>query len=288
MVNRFFNKYEEVTYEKLINACSRDNVHVFSKARLADVLPIKNSGISDNEYAFALKSHFDFVVCNKNYEPIFSVEFDGPRHFVDASQKKRDHLKNELCEKFSYPLLRINSNYLDKKYRGLDLLTYFIDVWFLREAFFCAQENGTIPYDEPFDPASIMSVGDSGEKWPYLLSLESQKGIRDLYNKGFLRERMSSSYIGKDKNGNYRCVSWIVLKRNENEVVIVETGMRCQQFPIDESDVLEMIAVCDLYTKLKSCFEGEKVSISIEAFEKKMKYYQENYPFCLISGCSGG
>ncbi|WP_082340162.1 DUF2726 domain-containing protein [Lysinibacillus agricola] len=117
--------------------------------------PITDSGISNEEYSFALKSHFDFTVYdNTTLQPLFAVEFDGKSHLVEI-QKSRDKLKNRLVERFNLPLLRINSLYLDKKYRSLDLLSWCIEVWFSAKYFYEAQRNGLIPYDEPFSPMSL-------------------------------------------------------------------------------------------------------------------------------------
>ncbi|QQP12353.1 DUF2726 domain-containing protein [Lysinibacillus agricola] len=87
-------------------------------------------------------------------QPLFAVEFDGKSHLVEI-QKSRDKLKNRLVERFNLPLLRINSLYLDKKYRSLDLLSWCIEVWFSAKYFYEAQRNGLIPYDEPFSPMSL-------------------------------------------------------------------------------------------------------------------------------------
>src|ERR1019366_8219683 len=133
------NRYEEVTYQRLRAVCEPVEAHVFPKVRLADVLPITGSDITDQQFAFSLKSHFDFVVADEKYRPQFSVEFDGPTHRT-VIQIQRDRTKNELCEEFEYPLLRINARYLDRKYRGYDLLSYFVDVWYHGKAFCEAQQ----------------------------------------------------------------------------------------------------------------------------------------------------
>jgi uncharacterized protein DUF2726 len=45
-----------------------------------------------------LKSHFDFVVTDRDYFPLFSVEYDGRQHKVDSKQVQRDLVKNGICE----------------------------------------------------------------------------------------------------------------------------------------------------------------------------------------------
>ena len=180
---KILNYAEEITHDKLKSICTDFDAKVFAKVRVADTLGIDDSGLNDKQYTYALKSHFDFVVTNQNYLPLFSVEFDGLLHRRDAKQIERDQLKNSICAHFEYPLLRINSLYINREYRGIDLLTYFVEVWFLREEFFNAQERGIIPYDEIFEPAFILSFPERKDMYPYWLTLDIQLKIKELYKK---------------------------------------------------------------------------------------------------------
>ncbi len=110
---KIFNPSEEITHIKLKIICEEYGTSVYPKVRIADILPIDNSGISSEDYGFALKSHFDFVVADSNHTPVFVVEFDGPTHTL-PSQKKRDDRKDKLCDRFEFPILRINAKYLKK------------------------------------------------------------------------------------------------------------------------------------------------------------------------------
>jgi hypothetical protein len=121
MFKRLLNAPENMTNKRLREACSRNGAEVFAKVRLADVLRIENSGISDELYRFALQSHFDFVIADGDHLPLFAIEFDGARHNLGI-QVSRDSKKETLCERFRLPVLRINAEYLNRKYRGLDLL----------------------------------------------------------------------------------------------------------------------------------------------------------------------
>jgi hypothetical protein len=80
MFKRLLTVPEERTYDRLGEVCSRNGARLFPKARLADVLPIDHSGLSNQLFAFALRSHFDFVIADYNHMPLFSVEFDGQSH----------------------------------------------------------------------------------------------------------------------------------------------------------------------------------------------------------------
>jgi len=284
VANPFLNRYEEVTYEKLRAVCEPQNAHVFSKVRLADIFPISNSGLSDQDFRFALQSHADFLVTDSKYERQFCVEFDGPSH-NEPQQITRDKQKNSLFSFFKVPLLRINSKYLEPKYRGLDLLTYFVEVWFLDRAFCEAQENGNIPFDEIFDPAFI--IHDGKEKFPYWLSLEQQVCIQKLADQKKIAQPCPSSWIGIDSNDNYRCLAWILVK--PDTAVYVKTGMRSQRFhAVIPSDLLAMIAVCDLYEELKRFLSGEVRGYSKSDLKQEVDFYQQNYKLWQFAGLEIG
>lgn len=130
MLKKLLNKPEADTHNRLQNICQENQAAVFAKVRLADILPIEHSGISEREYSFALKSHCDFVVAASDHVPLFAVEFDGPFHATEE-QQVRDGLKDGLCDKFGLPLLRINASHLESRYRGMDVLGWLTEMWFL-------------------------------------------------------------------------------------------------------------------------------------------------------------
>ncbi|MFC1718471.1 DUF2726 domain-containing protein [Candidatus Poribacteria bacterium] len=285
MRNPFLNKYEQITYSKIKAVTDKVGAIVFSKVRLADVLPINGSGISDSDFRFALQSHVDFFVIDSEHLPLFSVEFDGPRH-KNQIQIERDLIKNRLLKHFGHPYIRINSRYLDIKYRSLDLLTYFIDVWFLSEAFDAAQQAGYVPYDEPFDPASVISGGASnGRLWPYWLSVDHQIKIEKLWKEGKIAQMIPSHWIGVDEQNNYRCISWILTDRNKG--VYIKTGMREQNFhAVHCSDLLSQIAIFELYEKLEDVLQGKRNPVSSRIIDNQIKKYENLYSPRSIAKCN--
>ncbi|MFD1413803.1 DUF2726 domain-containing protein [Oceanobacillus jeddahense] len=276
MGKQIFNNYEKVTYGRLQEVCSNDNVSVFPKVRLADIFPINNSGISNEEYTFSLKSHFDFtIIDNASSLPIFAIEFDGDLHETPG-QKHLDNIKDTLAKKFDLPLLRINARYLEKKYRDLDLLSWCVEVWFSAEAFYKAQENGTVPYDELFDPELIYYISGKDKKFPIFLSYDIRKEIRNLYEQGKIKNSSPNIWIGKNKKGNYYGISWIYLDNRRG--VYSVSGMKGKSFPISEIDLLQEIMIFDLYEQLQEVFankkesnSNQKISQIIDGFEKKYR-----------------
>ncbi|PED69294.1 DUF2726 domain-containing protein [Bacillus pseudomycoides] len=279
-----FNKYEKITYERLEKVCTSVNASVFPKVRLADIFSITNSGISNEDYSFALKSHFDFTVYdNKSLLPLFAVEFDGKFHRTET-QKFRDEIKNRLVKRFDLPLLRINSLYLEEKYRNLDLLSWCVEVWFLAEYFYEAQENGTVPYDEPFAPESIFSLSGNEKKFPFFLSFDIKNEIRKLSEKKQIKSLIPNTWIGTDNNGNYYGISWLYI---DNETgVFTTSGIKAQRFPVSESELLEEIMIFDLYEQLLGFFNNKRRSVMNREIFKRINEFEKKYRIALVS--SGG
>ena len=227
---RLLNYAEEITDDKLRSVCDEFGARVFAKVRVADTLKIANSGISNEHYSFALKSHFDFVVTDQDSLPLFSVEYDGAYHKRNAKQIERDQLKNSICSQLDYPLLRINSRYIDRDYRGIDLLTYFTEVWFLKEKFFEAQESGQISPYEIFDPAFVLSSPERKTKHPYWLTLDIQLEIQSMHEKQLVAQSVPYFIVGEDQDNNFHCISWLHI--NDNQVVCEKSAMRAQNYPV--------------------------------------------------------
>ena len=273
-MTRLLNTYEEVTYDKLKPVCEENDAHVFAKVRIADALPVNGSGIPDTEFSFALKAHFDFIATDEHYRPIFAVEYDGPMH-ADKEQRRRDAKKNWLCEHFSLPLLRANANHLNRKFRGFDLLTYFVDVWFLDRAFEDARQRGEIPWDEGFDPMWVISNGKSDRSWPYWLSIDIQCAVRHLYEEGEVSSDIICHWVGTDKEDNYRCLCW--LRMPEDRFVVAETGMRSQSFPIYQPELVWQLGAFDVHDRLADILKGTRAPTPEDELMQKYRYYQATY-----------
>lgn len=272
---KLLNAYEELTYDRLRAVCEPCGAHVFPKVRVADVFQIRGSGLNDRQYSFSLRSHFDFIVTDSGYNPLFSVEYDGPVHKISPTQVERDTIKQDICRHFHQPLLRVNSRYLTRQFRGLDLLTYFVDGWFLEEAFDDAQKKGLVPYDEPFDPTFIYSSGGvEGTKWPYWLSLDIQMAIKKLHERGRVAQMAPFHFVGLDEQENYRCISW--LRISKKRFVRVSTGMRAQDFPaVSKAELISMLAMFDLFEHVKKALSGNyRITVEAKKFQNELDTFR--------------
>ncbi|WP_348727783.1 DUF2726 domain-containing protein [Rheinheimera texasensis] len=288
MNQRLLNRYEEITYGALKGPCERNGARVFPKVRLADVFEINQSGIPKEQFSYALRSHFDFLVADADFQPLFSVEFDGPLHKSSAEQRRRDTLKNTLCERFSHGLLRVNANYLSKKYRGLDLLTYFVEAWFLADAFGQAQKKGLVPYDEDFDMAFILrDETRPGTKWPYWISLDVQLAFQKLHKQKVIGQMVPSYWIGVDNEGTYRCLSWVVF--DAKSVLSITIGMRAQRFwAVNLCDLVEMLSFFELYEKLQETLKTGRGPLQDRTYfqEVTLLQFKSKYKAAGSGSCS--
>jgi len=273
-LKKILNSREALTHAKLKETCERYGAAVYPKVRLADILPIENSGIENDLYRYALQAHFDFVVTNVSHDPLFAVEYDGPVHETDK-QITRDNKKHKICKIFDFPLLRINARYLDRNYRGFDLLSWFVEVWFTREIFFNAYKAGIIPEDEMFDPSLIFELPGRKGTFPLWLSKDALNQIRKFAEAERIKYPFpTGEWIGTDNIGNFHGIIWLWI--DEEKGVSAHTAMRAQNFPVVESDILREILVLLLYDVLSHVLTGKvqatpigRIVNEIEAFTKK-------------------
>ncbi len=249
--------------------------------RVADVLEIEGSGISDELFRYALQAHFDFVVCDAEKIPQFAVEFDGPSH-RDKAQVERDNLKDTLCKKLEFPILRINSNHLTKKYKSYSLLGWFVEHWFLTQAFYDCQEKGYIPLDEPYDPMMIMSISGHSVEWPMWLSSRLRIKVQKLQKEGKIRDWIIPHWVGVDQKGHYFGLSWIRI--NDTEAVMVEARMRKQLFPVSESELLIEILAFLVCEKLEAVLSGKESALSVSEVTRALNAAAANYEIRSFGG----
>lgn len=274
MLKKLLNSSEELTYQRINSAIIGGEAHIFSKIRIADVFELTPNNIARDLFDFALKAHFDFVISREDSIPLFAVEFDGPTH-KDLTQKERDRKKDKICELLDFPILRINSKYLEQKYRGIDLLTYFVHAWFIGEAYHKEQEKGNIPWDDPFEPAFVFNIPGIENDFPLWLSLDVNNAIHKLFEQGKVADWGPSNVTAHDENGAYHSISWIRIDKQHG--ICAETGMKRQLFPYVDSSVLCDIGSRELHEKLLLTLDGKVNPIPIAQLDNAVKEFQKKY-----------
>lgn len=278
---RILNSQEESTHTRLCAICDEWGSVVFPKVRVADVFSIEGSGISDSHYRYALQAHFDFVITTDDHKPLFAVEFDGPTHSHEE-QIRRDSIKDSLCERFELPILRINANYLPKKYRQWDLLSWFVEYWFLSEAFSQAQRRGDIPPDEGFDVLSAYRIPGKDGRFPLSLSLDARAEMLEMSQQGTISDPIPSYQVARDGSRFYRAIAF--LRVTSDTAVVATTGMRAQSFPVGAFEVLDELVILDLYDALLEVLAGTQSPIEIAEAEQRFRVFQRRYEFCWGGG----
>ncbi|GJM76499.1 hypothetical protein HMSSN036_87150 [Paenibacillus macerans] len=126
------------------------------------------------------------------------------------------------------------------------------------------------------------------KKFPMFLSYDIRKELRELCDKNIIRSFLPSVWIGRDKKLNRHGICWIYI--NEEEGLFVTSGMRAQNFPISESELLEEIMIFDLYEKLKSYLKGNIEASSNKEISSKINEFEVRYTMSLVisGGCRKG
>lgn len=268
---RILNKQEERTKDILNDITNEYEAHVFVKNRVADVLEITNSGLSKNEKSYALMAHFDFVIMNKDYMPEFAVEFDGLQHKYDAKSIYNDELKNNICRKLNFPLLRITSAYFEKIGRFPTILNWITELYFLRKAFDIAQEKGEIPLDEPWMWFSVIG---------YDPVVRCRALIMNAYEKGLCCD-VIKFICGRSKNSkSYATLSTLKIQNDKYIVNFVEC-LAIYYFAIPAYEISVELSEYNIYKNFEVYLKGNDISTYTDAQVSKMRSeFVEKHDIC--------
>ncbi len=254
---RLLDFHEEATHALLNKVALQNKAKVFAKIRVADALEITSSGLSNVEYGYALKAHFDFVVADTVNSALFAVEFDGLIHEYSATVIANDAKKNSICKKLGMPFLRIDADFLTRKIRRFTLLGWLTELWFLNEAFEQAQKEGAIPDDEPFCYFAILADSLTDKiTFPYDLSLPSRAFLNKCFEENHCKDFTPAVHIADDINGHTFAIALIRL--NEEDVIIGRANCRSFMFqPISTRELCQELATIEVCEKMKAYLSGK-------------------------------
>jgi ssDNA-binding Zn-finger/Zn-ribbon topoisomerase 1 len=105
-----FTPAERSFFGVLQQALATDNVLIFGKVRVADVIT-PGKGMTKSEWQTAFNKisakHFDFILCNQDdLSVICAIELDDSSH-NNAKRKSRDQFLECACESAHFPLIRV-------------------------------------------------------------------------------------------------------------------------------------------------------------------------------------
>lgn len=258
------NTYEAETDSELNKAAERWGARVFSKPDLKEVIDIDKGRklLTREECNYAFMANFDFIVARSDSTPIFAVEYDGSWHYSDPVTIERDRKKNAICEKFGFPLFRIDSNYL-KRIGKFSVIGWLTELWFIYEMWCEAQQEGRIPQDEPFMFFSIVGYD------PFIAS---RAFIQKLYEKSCILTPVPGIEMAVDKRGYATAMAWVKVADN----VIIPGHAKCLFFrvpSIDPSELAEELAVVDARENLEKYFRGKYRPLT----EKDFRVWQNRF-----------
>ena len=234
-LKRIFTSGERAVFNIAEDVSERLGVEALAKVRVADVLEITNSGISNQAYSYALKAHFDVLIIQDNL-PVMAIEFDGAGH-----DPKNDHLKNNLCDRFGLPLVRVDMSHVNSKNFEDSAVHFFIYQLFGVDEFLKKYRNDP---NESYDPMFYAQFkGKAGSfpfayasKWrarlkkPFREHLELfDDSLRSRYEHGLVEPGTEGAYVrGNDIRAF--CGQQI----SENEFVIGTEQLSLQVFGLSD------------------------------------------------------
>lgn len=239
------NHHERRVHGLLRDSIEENGARLLAKVRLGDVFDV--SGITGSLKTYALRAHFDFVVVDDAFLPLFAVEFDGQQHYNDPDAIRRDDTKNRLCEIADLPLLRVTSDYFTRAAQTT-VLQYAVDAFFLSQGFFHAQEQGWVPSDEPFDPAMVIRRTPSGKLVFNALDSESRLDLLEHWKANHLPSYCpAEALMASKKEGSVTAASYMAVA--EGRFLVTKVRLRDCRFqgigPLEIASELATIGIAD-------------------------------------------
>ncbi|MBB5366316.1 DUF2726 domain-containing protein [Deinococcus humi] len=276
-LKRFFNRSEEATNSELYALAQKLGLRLQPKAKLSDVFKIDNSGISDEEFRYALMAHFDFLVMDEDWMPLFVVEFDGPTH-QSSEQIERDKKKDKLCKQFGLSILRIDSKFIRTEVRQMSLLAWLCKIWLFERDFSQAQEQGAIPSDEPFLWFSVMSE-EAGQPvtYPYDISLPSRLYLIELFKAS--KTRSSAPLITTYETADV-VYAECFFRLTDDLVAMSQSSVKQFKFRgIAPCEVAEELAVIQIAENIKEIFQGRAEAMPMSHARARLSAIEDKPEF---------
>jgi hypothetical protein len=248
---------------------------------MADALRINGAGLSPADHNYALSAHFDFVVGSERDPVSFAVEFDGPYHDSEPEQIIRDAMKNRICDLLGMPLLRIDAGYL-RAIRRNTIVQWLAECWMMWEGFTLAQESGTIPWTESFDPnlvvgwyrtdsgrsvrwenpdlselTELIARGEAHIDFPYDLALPERRRLSNFERQNLIKSVCPEIWRDvTDRKGYASCLTVVHLTDGR----LVASEGRCRSFrfpPVGPWDLAEELATIDVTNLTRDVLRGK-------------------------------
>jgi hypothetical protein len=273
VVDSLLNRSEELAFRELQNIADDNSLKVFPKNRMSDVISKENSYLTQREFDYYTRCHFDFVLTDMSHKPIMAVEYDGPFH-SNETQIERDKIKNELRKRAEFGILRIHDRHVTRLYNGMSVLRWIVEVTELEKAFYQAQQDGFVPLDEPFDPMSFGTIGGT-KKFPYWLSASATQSFHSFFRKlDPLVPKGWTSFFGRDEEGTAYRLSCLYFGE---KILWSKTAVKHQDLNFPHYDLLSEIDTCELGIRFQLHRQGKLQAINAEKFRPIFESFCTKY-----------
>jgi hypothetical protein len=194
-----------------------------------------------------------------------AVELDDASHrHPDA--RRRDQMKDALCEVAGFDLLRIDSSALDRGPRGRRLVEYLIDARDYFRAFGEAQEQGAVPFDAIGDYRLILGQGGLVND----LAAPARRRARQLFQAGTVEGHAIDSFHFSWRDGWSE--SWAWLRIRGDFYLFEKTRLRSYRFQcgIGPSDLAEDLAAAAVGAQLPRLTDNMPILIRRDDMERQL------------------
>ena len=104
-----FSQNEKGAYRKLEEICNKNNLKLFSKVRLLDLVePVKGNSRYKTYFWKVQAKHVDFVVCDEKLVACCIIELDDSSH-NQQNRKNRDAFVDEVLHSVGYEVYHVRA-----------------------------------------------------------------------------------------------------------------------------------------------------------------------------------
>lgn len=234
-------------------ATTARGLQVRVKMRLADVVDVERSGLSNQDYSYALRAHLDFVV-SRDGRALFAAEFDGEQHDHDPSNQARDDAKDRICERLGLPLVRFDQEVPGRSLGATSIVDWLIEYFLRGEAIEAYQRAGGAP-GEMLDPRFSVELVDGRVTFPLDPSMKLRVDLLSRYRKGQIAS-MAPTIIVWETGRRVHAVSDIEVK--PGTFLCAHVSIRDFSFgPVPACELAEQMALAQVMRRLDGWLQGQ-------------------------------
>jgi len=263
------SRTERRVAERLGEIIGREGFRIFSQVKLSSAVDPLPTGLTREQWNYATRATFDFVVCDDETRPQFAIELDGLSHLTPEAQR-RDRLKEQVCDAAELELLRIESSSVDPGPRGRNVVEYLMDARAMFDAFVQAQEAGTVPWDEPYDYRSFVGPHPSGFDFVNELGGESRRAAFRAQREGQIASFVIQGIHFSWKSGNAE--GWAWLRTGDDRFLFARTVIRSYRFRcgLGPGELAEDLSTAAIGDQLAAYLRGEAVLVSASELARQL------------------